>query len=147
MSFFRHIFIYIMCACITLHAQAHTEKTFLLPQPVRVPTQSMFYDYVTHLMEKEHTLGWDHFQVTGFYRQQNNGVDVGTYFGRNHRNVVKIASAATDITAFDPSNLIFTNNPLALTLAGSFKLKPYRRARACISIISSGYRFFPKKSF
>jgi hypothetical protein len=113
----------------SLCAQEHTEKTFLLPQPVRVPTQSMFYDYVTHVMDKEYAVGWDHFQVTRFYWQQENGFDTGRYFGRNKRNVVRVASATTDITAFDPSNFIFSNNPLALTLAGLLKLKPYRRAR------------------
>ena len=149
MNFFRSLVLCFAYATFSLFAcaQEHTEKTFLLPQPVRVPTQSMFYDYVTHIMDKEHALGWDHFQITGFYRQQDNGFDIGKYFGRNHRNVIKIASATADITAFDPSNFIFTHNPLMLTLAGSFKLKPYRRARGAHISYLKRLSFISEKLF
>lgn len=113
----------------SLLARTHTGKTFLLPQPMRLPTEQIFYDTCYSLAAREHNknkLFGGNIQVTAFCRRDQNKKEVGQYFGRHEKNVISIGSEVTD---FQSRNLIFTQNP---TLKGELELRPCRKMRGVL---------------
>lgn len=110
----------------TVSAVKNTEKTFLDPQPLRIPAQHTFYDYATHLLQNKDCIGWDHVQAIYFYQDQENCRSLGEYFGRNHSNVITLGSNKTD---FPVANFIFSQNPQDLKLKGSFSIAPHREVK------------------
>jgi len=100
-----------------LVASQHTEKTFLMPQPISLPIGISDFSFVSH------DKGNGFVGATFFYRRDGGAGDLGTYFGRNGKNLVQIGSEQTD---FQAANFIFTSNPAALKLRGSFRIRPKR---------------------
>ena len=111
----------------SLFGQTHTEKTFLLPQPMRIPTQNTLYDYGQYRMARSKDLWGAHFQVTGFFRWDDNETDIGQYFGRNGKNIIGIGEGYTD---FQTRTLIHNkDDSAAKKLDGSIELRPDREVR------------------
>jgi hypothetical protein len=131
-------FIAISVTSIAAFAAHHTEKTFLSPQSIRMPGRHILHDYVTNLVRNEEVLGWDHVEVSYFGWRQHAKELVGEYFGRNNKNVITVGSAKTD---FPSANFIFTQNPQNLTLAGEFKLAPYRK------VVGFHFNYLKRMSF
>lgn len=111
-----------------LQAHEYTEKTFLLPQPIRIPSQSTFYNYTDELSVRKKNIHVGHFQATGFYQESTNTKQIGAYFGRNGLNEIVIDSGAMgEKTSFKAENFIFTADPDSLQLKGTIQIAPWRR--------------------
>lgn len=119
--------------CSGIVAGMETEKTFLLPQPLRLPTTLTTYRHLFDLRVRNRKAENGHFQVSYVYARTTNGAGIGRYFGRNGRNKISIGSAPTD---FQVANFIFTDNPSALKLKGTITLLPVRRVKGiCVNYI------------
>lgn len=115
-------------------AENYTEKTFLMSQPLRIPTERILSSYQNYLVRqgeeregirKNHLFGTT-FQFTGFYRESFNKRDLGQYFGYACDNVISIGTAYTD---FQSSNLVHNSaSSSALDIKGNVKLSPYQRS-------------------
>jgi len=110
----------------SLNSQDYTEKTFLMPQPLRVPSQHTFYDYTYDLLARGDDIRTGHFQATYIYRHSDNRRKIGKYFGRNGWNEIKIGSGQTD---FQASNLVFTDDPDSISLAGTIEILPSQKIK------------------
>ena len=78
-------------------------------------------------MARSENLWGAHFQMTGFFRWDDNETDIGQYFGRNGKNIIGISEGGTD---FLTSMLIHnTGDSAAKKLDGSIELRPDREVR------------------
>lgn len=128
----KRIFVFGFVACfgMNLFGTTHTEKTFLMPQPMRIPTQHTLYDYGQHRMAESSELWGAHLQVTGFFRRDQNKSDIGKYFGRNGRNNVQICFDPAPATCHQSSELVHNAGSIDdLKLKGCVELNPYRKMR------------------
>ena len=86
-------FLLLMCSLAFLKANAHTGKTFLLPQPMVVAQQPDLLDTIfctrCHGMHKS-----DSASITFFGREALNHQQLGGYFGVAEKNVMQINSVA-----------------------------------------------------
>lgn len=139
-SVFCLIFFQIVLAG-TCFGRTHTGKTFLLPQPMRFPTQHIFYDYCHDLFSRHKNLLGGNFQVTSFCRRDQNRKEIGQYFGRHESNVISIGTGVTD---FQSSNLVFTPAP---TLKGTLELRPHRKIRGLHFSYLHRLKTFSKRLF
>ena len=121
-------FTLILCQCTSCFGDqnAHSGKTFLLPQSLRSPSERTFYDHIRGLFVKKKKMHGGGVRIESFRHCDQNRKDIGTYFGRGDGNVVSIGNEKTD---FQATNLVFSNNPSAVTLKGKVELSPYRRIR------------------
>ncbi len=139
----------------SLYSATITDKTFLLPQPIRVPTSYLAYDYFREvdsrkIKSKSKLLGGS-LSVTSVFRRDQNKKDVGIYFGRAGNNVISVGTGKTD---FHSVNLIYSNSPQNLSLKGDLELLPYRKIRGVylnyvtrIPAVSKKLLFFLKVPF
>ncbi|MBU1007581.1 hypothetical protein KKA53_00695 [Candidatus Dependentiae bacterium] len=129
-------------------AQDYTEKTFLLPQPIRIPTQSTFYDYTDELIARGESVDVGHFQATAFYQESTNKKQLGVYFGRNGRSEVCIDSGTSaNKTSFKAENFIFTDDQDSLQLKGTMQIAPWRRVEGIHLVYSKRLTKISKRLF
>lgn len=121
----RCLFLILLSVASAHAAKTYTGKTFLQPQPFRFPTEYTFHDHLYTLMNKKDLVGGQ-FQITSFYRRDNNPEDIGAYFSRLGCNCISIGPKKTD---FQATNLVFTDLPSTLDLRGVLELSPIRKIR------------------
>ncbi|MFA5074906.1 MAG: hypothetical protein WC436_02275 [Candidatus Babeliales bacterium] len=91
-----------------ISATTHTNKTFLMPRPQGSNLAlelSVYHDHIFNIENKQKT----HIQATGFYQDQDKGVNVGKYFSINGKNSFTVGGSALN----DISNLYMFYNQLA----------------------------------
>ena len=128
MKYFFYWGIFFLGVSSFLNAASYTEKTFLMPQSLRIPTESMLFDYSNDLMlSGKHKLFGGCMQVTPFYRVSTNGTEIGKYFGWSNNNTISIDPALTG-KHFSSFELIHNPNDLSsLYLRGTIELSPKQK--------------------